>query len=143
MSVRYSILVKQYALEKKAYEFFDLMKKNTEELGGFFTPLPSGTKGNIHSVNDDADEVLGYITSSAVAQKRFFISTSEVPLWRYYEDCDEKTTSNTITNLRYYFDQLGFMPYYYEPLTRLIFYSKPNCVDCTTRGGITQRPTYW
>jgi hypothetical protein len=42
LAVRYSILVRQYAINKEAYNFFDQMKKSTEALGTIFDPQPTG-----------------------------------------------------------------------------------------------------
>ncbi|RYZ79252.1 MAG: DUF4249 domain-containing protein [Proteobacteria bacterium] len=38
LAERYSIVVRQYALDKSAHAFYELMKKNTESLGSIFDP---------------------------------------------------------------------------------------------------------
>lgn len=74
---KYSILVKQYALEKKAHEYWQAMKKNTEQLGSIFDPQPSYMYGNIRSVNDPKEMVIGYFSACNVTEKRIFITAAE------------------------------------------------------------------
>ncbi|HEY0769379.1 MAG TPA: DUF4249 domain-containing protein, partial [Sphingobacteriaceae bacterium] len=79
---KYSILVKQYALEKGAYEYWENMKKNTEQLGSIFDPQPSYMYGNIRSVSDPAEMVVGYFSACNVTEKRIFITAQEAK-WTY------------------------------------------------------------
>jgi len=78
---KYSILVRQYALSEDAYNFYTMMKKNTEELGGIFDVLPSQNPGNLHCVTNPAEPVVGYITAGKVTSKGIFINSSQWPSW--------------------------------------------------------------
>src|SRR5690606_22476598 len=41
ISVKYSVLVKQFALTREAYEYWETVQKNTESIGTLFDPLPT------------------------------------------------------------------------------------------------------
>lgn len=146
LSVRYSILVRQYALDKAGYEFYDLIKKNTENIGTIFDPQPSEVRGNITCINDPGELVIGYIYSATPQEKRIFISASEVPNWRYDQYCEQlKVTPDSVI---FYFDGGAYMPYdaVVVPSTGQVDYyfgSLNKCVDCQTRGGVLTRPTFW
>lgn len=151
LSERYSMLVKQYALDKEAYFFFEQMKKNTEEIGSIFGTMPSELKGNIRSVNNNEEYVLGYVTSSTVPSLRKFISTSELSSWAFYQSCID-TAKISIFASR---DQLWN---FFSPGNVMVwrqaelgsprpepFYlaAAPECVDCRERNGSVTRPSYW
>jgi hypothetical protein len=141
LGVRYSILVRQYALEEGAYNFFELMKKNTENIGSLFTPQPSELRGNIHCVSNPAEYVVGYVTASTIVAKRIFISAAEVPRWPYIIICPAVSVPSNRDSIDYAVNTLGLMPVY-SASTDYIF-STPECVDCTTRGGSIRRPFFW
>jgi len=79
LSKRYSILVKQYALSKEAYGFWQLLKKNTEGLGTFFDPLPSQLPTNITCIEDSDRPVIGFLSASSEQQKRMFVNKRDLP----------------------------------------------------------------
>lgn len=81
----YSIQVHQYALSKDAYNYWENLKKNTEQLGSIFDAQPSDLKGNIHSTTDATEPVIGYISASTVTSIRnfFWYSTFPTPIPRY------------------------------------------------------------
>jgi len=142
---RYSVLVRQYALEKKVYDYFELMKKNTENIGGFFSSQPSEIRGNLYSVSDPSEFVIGFITSSTVPEQRIFILNSEVSPWPYVPNCEDVIVRNHRDSIQaavntgylvYKDDAVAPAPIYY-------FFSTPACVDCTSRGGSTVKPSYW
>ncbi|GAB3932813.1 hypothetical protein GCM10028804_47830 [Larkinella terrae] len=94
LKVRYSILVKQYALTAEAFDYWQNLKRNTEMLGSLFDPQPYQVTGNIHSVTDPTEPVVGYLSSHSMDEKRVFIDASELPPWRIpngYEACDADT----------------------------------------------------
>ncbi|MBS1532434.1 MAG: DUF4249 domain-containing protein [Bacteroidetes bacterium] len=78
---RYSILVKQYALTQDAYNFWSLLKSNTQNIGTIFDAQPSVNQGNIHCTSNPSLPVIGYVSASTIAQKRIFIDRSDLPVW--------------------------------------------------------------
>lgn len=146
LSVRYSILIRQYALEKAAFEYYDLLKKNTESLGTVFDAMPSEVKGNIRCVTNPAEPVLGFVSASDVQEKRIFISGNEVPGWNFYQDCDSIEVS--YQEAAKLFETTWYKPYgdLVDPVTyeRKGYLAGYNfCVDCTLRKGVTTRPSFW
>ncbi len=91
LSDTYSILVKQYALTPDAYNFFVNLKKNTEQLGSIFDAQPSEIGGNIHSVTDPSEPVIGYVCVGSTSSQRIFIKKQTLPAaWStapFYSDC--------------------------------------------------------
>lgn len=143
LSVRYSILVKQYAVDQKGYEFFQAMRKNTESLGSIFDAQPSEVRGNIQSVSDPADIVIGYITASSVTEKRIFISNSQVQDWGYSMNCITFEVANHPDSFKKYYP--GLMPYEARgdgPSIVGYYSADPSCVDCTLRG-TNIKPLFW
>lgn len=138
LQVRYSVLVKQYALDKDAYEFYEIMKKNSEEVGSLFAPLPSELKGNIQCLTDPAEPVIGYITASEEKKKRIFIT---IPGWNFFVSCYSVDVPKSPDSIHYYFGVMGFIPYDDGVINYLG--APPVCTDCTFRGGSTFKPPYW
>lgn len=151
---KYSILVRQYALTPEAYQFYQNLAKNTEQLGSIFDAQPSQLKGNIHSMTDPTEAVIGYLTVTNVQTKRIFIPTSDLTseiLTVYPYDCEQDTAA--------YFDSKGLNSVQGElvarPITHIptsglgsnlppsaFLYSSSICVDCTLRG-TKQKPPFW
>ncbi len=145
LAIRYSILLRQYALDKQGYEFYNLMKKNTESLGTIFDAQPSELKGNIRSISDPGEPVIGFISASTIEEKRFFITSLQLDRWRFYQDCTMGTVPNHPDSLRNAYEG-GYSiinaiggsnsPVAYEA-------SYKRCVECPARGGSLLRPSYW
>jgi hypothetical protein len=148
IELRYSILVKQYALTEDAYKFYQNIKKNIEQLGSIFDALPTQLIGNIHSVNNATEPVIGYITVTNVQSKRIFITNAVLPPLQMPADsfgCVEevaklKDVQNILINrpltdlaIAKAYDKGAFIGYYY---------STPICIDCRLRGTTTP-PPYW
>ncbi len=144
---KYSILVKQYALTKEAYEFWENLKKNTESLGSIFDVLPSQLTGNIHNTANADEPVIGYISAGTVQKQRLFISKEKLPNWRpvFPFECMLLDTVKIK-------DQVAaFTPRLFVPVEaarddsgRLMFVlgAARRCADCTVRG-TTKKPSFW
>lgn len=145
ISVRYSILVRQYALSKEAYEFWEIMRKNTEQVGTLFDPQPSQFQSNVRSLGSSDEPVIGFVSAGSYAQKRLFISRAEVEPWRYNLYCELKIV--TLDSFQYYFNSRTHVPVneWYDPMSgRFGGYESgtTQCVDCRTFG-TTVKPSYW
>lgn len=143
ISVRYSILVRQYVLTREAYQFWEIMKKNTEQVGTLFDPQPSQLLSNIHAVNDATEGVIGYVSAGSVSEKRLFINRNQVEPWRYRRDCSERVIP--LDSIKYFFPNETYIPlqewYFFGRLAGYTS-SLKDCVDCTTRG-TNIRPAFW
>ncbi|HEX6913641.1 MAG TPA: DUF4249 domain-containing protein [Chitinophagaceae bacterium] len=146
LGVRYSTLVKQQVLTRQAYEYFLLMKKNTEQLGSIFDPLPSELRGNIRCLSNPAQQVIGYITAGITEEKRIFVSSNDLPGSNYiFPNCSWRLVPNKKDSLRKWMPAL--MPYA-EDLDLFgnvvgYFMAPLVCSDCTARGGSNVKPSYW
>ena len=144
LDVRYSILLRQYALDKQGYEFYEMMKKNTESLGTIFDAQPLELKGNIRSTSDPNELVIGYVSAAVVEQKRFFISEAQLNRWNFYEECLSINVRNNPDSIKAAHNSgLDFYSSIGAPFITYYLASVPACVDCTQRGGSLLRPSYW
>jgi hypothetical protein len=154
IAVRYSILLKQYALTKEGYQFWESMKKNTEQLGSIFDAQPTQLTGNIHCTSDPAEPVIGYISISNTQSKRIFIDNSQLPQnWipKYPYDCLAPDSAyfynpNTkIYEVQAYIIVGGGIPLeimYKDGGVAGYTYSSEACAVCTIRGRV-QPPLFW
>ncbi len=157
---RYSILIKQYALTADAYNYWQNLKKNTEQLGSIFDAQPSEISGNIHCITIPSEPVIGFISVGSYTQSRIFIANRNLPAWLpdpdpYYADCFilkflftdplQGSTNTVATDI--YTDL-------YVPVDIIATTGKKgpvilgwtgapeHCVDCTLRGTNIQ-PGFW
>ncbi len=149
----YSILVKQYAIDKGSYEFWSLMKKNTEQIGSVFDAQPSQLTGNIVCVNNPKEQVIGYISASSVTTKRIFINYTELLPEHFYStpfsECRQWNVEPDSGSLNYYFGTYSalFTPLdsnYAIPVGFIgIGRAEIDCADCREKGGTNKKPSYW
>jgi len=115
----YSVLVRQVTQTQGEYDYWERLRKSTENLGTVNDPLPSRVTGNMHALADPAEPVLGYVGVHSVTEKRLFINGALFPTPR----------PETI-----YFD-----PAY----ANCVGADAPAiCSDCTLRG-TNAKPSFW
>jgi hypothetical protein len=143
ISVRYSILVKQYAMSAAGYNYWQIIKQNSQPNGDIFDPQPSQLYGNIHCVENPEEPVLGFISASSVKEKRLFIRWTELK--------DRTVIDNSILCRETFIDPSdaekflrdgGKLPAYSITDGPLAIVNAV-CVDCRIRGGVTQKPSFW
>ncbi|MEO9210173.1 MAG: DUF4249 domain-containing protein [Ginsengibacter sp.] len=146
LSVLYSIKVKQYALDVNAFNFWEAMKKNTEEVGSIFDPQPNQTMGNIHSVKDINEPVVGYVSAGNSYSQRVFIKNSDVPSsWNSYPDCPQIIVPNIKDSVEFYFGSGQYLPintFLMDGGREGYTAAYPACVDCTIFG-TNVKPVFW
>lgn len=144
-SVRYSILVKQYALTKEAFEYWQLLRKNTNELGSIFGNQPAELISNIKCTSNPEEPVVGFISISSIQQKRLFIRRGELSGW--YPDyslqqlCEPKFVSPD--SLSYYLQRNKDLMQAYNVTGGGTALADKRCIDCRLGGGSTKMPSYW
>ena len=76
----YSIQIRQYALTEEGFNYYQNIKKNTEQLGTIFDGQPSLTIGNIHCLSNVNEQVLGFISASTVANRLLILDYNDLRL---------------------------------------------------------------
>ncbi len=150
LRIGYSILVKQYAQTQEAYAYWEALKKTTESVGGLFDPLPSQFKGNIRSVADSQEPVIGFLSAYSVEQKRLFIGRQELPQQWYMPPplCQgDSATVSMETAIGYVKNNdpyWGLKGAVYGELNKLEGYKVKykGCVDCRIYG-TNVKPEFW
>lgn len=93
MSHRYSILVRQYVQNQHAYNYYNTLKKLSGS-GNILSPnQPGYLAGNIKSVSNPNEKVIGFFDVSTVSSKRIFFNYADLfpgqPLPPYKVNCNE------------------------------------------------------
>lgn len=164
LGIKYSILIKQYALTKAAFEFWQNLKKNTEQLGSIFDVQPSQLKGNIYCETIPSEPVIGYFSVSTISTNRSFIIHDQLSKFNtqpFYTDCGKDSIllarqleSGRIVNEEDLFfnkNKGAGTLVILTPLEPIVssgggiighMGAQPRCADCTIRGKV-KRPDFW
>jgi hypothetical protein len=151
--VRYSVLVRQFALGQEGYSFWNNLRIVNETQGSLSDVQPGSVTGNVASVNDDSETVLGYFDASAVSEKRVFFNYQDFeddgyqrPTFRsgcfgYVPDKVAEREIGTYMERNQekmlIWETLGSTP---DPIFFLMM-PKP-CCDCSDLG-TTEKPPFW
>lgn len=149
ISRKYSLLVHQQSITEQAYTYWLNVKKTTESLGGLFDPLPAQVIGNIYSVSDPDEPVIGYFSVGSIASTRIFIDASKLPIGLSMNigpfcpiDTLEFAEIPYVNN-----PDVLIAPVYFPggpPVLRGYTTSSPYCIDCRILdGGVLTKPDFW
>jgi len=146
LSVKYSLLVKQYAISDIAYEYWSAAQSQSQNTGGLYETQPVSIIGNVHCISNPEEIVLGYFMVSSYTEKRIFVPSNfdfmiySPPCPAY--DLDAQSLMTFLTS--YSKDEY---PIYLLNLTGLREgpwdYAEQTCFDCTKLGGSVTQPDYW
>ena len=141
-SYLYSMLVKQYALDKEAYTYFDNLQKNIESGGTIFAPQPTELRGNIKCISHPDEVVIGYIVAANETEYRLYINMEKIEGEDSY-NCMELETYPIYELHTAYWKGLGIC--YVEWIETMVLYvcAPIKCVDCLLRGGTKNKPDFW
>jgi hypothetical protein len=144
LRIKHSALVRQQAISPQAFEYWEQLAKNSQNLGSLFDPIPSELPGNIRCMTDPDEPVLGYFSASVVAEKRIFFDAATEPNRPAVDLPFQSCRLDTIRNLALFNSGI------FEIVTALPFqfgygftYTLGGCIDCTSRGGTTTKPPFW
>ena len=136
----YSLLVKQYAISKDGYIFWDQLRKNNLERGGMYETQPLPAKGNLVNLTNPKQSVLGYFQVSSVKTKRIFVKDVPDLDFQYYPECG---IWELYQAMRFYDPK--FYPVYLATVDKKVREISPDCIFCekSVLGGTTTRPDFW
>ena len=139
LSTRYSILVKQFALDKELYDFFKKLEDVNETNGGMYDKIPAPVFGNIMCCSGNK-KALGYFFASGVKTKRIFIDNLDVHVERGY---------SAYSGCGWEYPQLIGDYYFYGKIVdgnadvgTDVWSRNKYCTDCRERG-TDVKPDFW
>ena len=139
LSLRYSLLVRQYSISEQSYEFWEGVIGQGAISTSLFNTQPYLIKGNVTNVEDSAEIVLGNFTVAGVREKRVYVNRpTEFSL----------PPTNCILDLEGY-ESLFLPPVptgevlvtVTEDSSRAI--AGGGCIDCRQLGGVITPPDWW
>jgi hypothetical protein len=159
LTIEYSILVKQYSISKKEYEFWENIKKINKAGSDIFALQPYSVISNIHNKTNPNERVLGYFQVSSVKQKRKFISfndISEMRLPNYLSPCPRYEVACVNPFIDDYCEEFNAIWRTYAISNKLIFiepimvgglleklvFTTSECADCQVTGTLN-KPDFW
>lgn len=149
LRIKYSILVQQYAQTAEEYQYWELLRRNTESIGTLFDPQPARLTGNVRSLREPERPVIGFVGAYSVTEKRLFIDFADLnndPAYitnAGYQDCQLDTLD--LSGVTQAFAAGFYIPIAaVAPNNNLIGYSytTADCADCRRRG-TNVRPSFW
>jgi len=142
----YSPELRILGLSKKAYTYWNNQKKILEESGGLFETQPPSAIGNIFSLDDPGENVIGYFGASGVRSTRIFVPRNILPDYEVQQYCEPSPMPD------FYMQRLqrmgkGYAFFVNYPneygVETLHIVSKP-CFNCLSFDGSTdEKPYYW
>ncbi len=143
----YSMNLKQMAISKEAYKFWDNLKKNSEEIGGIFDPQPSEVSGNIKCTSHPEKRAIGYISAGIPSYKRVYAIGKEIGIYKHPGNCGEMVITNKENPLT---DEWMYLMGYdiigidldFDTGEVEKYWTAIQCVDCRLFG-TKVKPSYW
>ena len=143
----YAVKMSQKVLTVEAYTYWEQLRKNSEDIGGIFSPQPSDFRGNIYSLDNPDERVLGYISASTLSySERLFIPGGILarPVitcdWRLSFPVGHEYAADEMAGLHKY----GYNPvdYVFEDGIRFTRWWAAACTDCRVYG-TKDKPSWW
>ena len=139
----YSINIVQRALDKEAYSYWAELQRNMQSTGGIFSAQPTELKGNIVSLSNPSEDVIGYISVTTTTEKRVFIDWSEIKFFSTGCSLNLIDAGDKIMMTNYY--RQRYVPVSYsEALGEKVkaFWTVLQCADCRSYSNST-KPDFW
>lgn len=142
LSVRYSLLVKQFSLNKNAFDYFERINSINGAQETLYTEQPYQVRGNIFNNANPDELVLGYFLVGGVAEKRIYVERPSFVDF-YYSEC-------VLTQRD--FEAFGFISWTDRVSWPLFVTTNPEgvralpvqgCIDCREAGGTLVVPGFW
>jgi hypothetical protein len=141
LSYKYSLLVKQFSLSREAFEFWNILDKQSKQSGELYDTQPAKIPGNIHSQDKVGEPVLGLFYATSIKEKRIFVRK---PFETARPDCEPWGLSRSeLLEMLSAYSPKQYPIYLLEIDMGVYDYVDQECFDCRRRGGTTERPDFW
>ena len=144
MSDIYRITLHQCSITKEEYAYYEMMRKNSTDVGGLMSPQPSEMRGNITCVENPDEAVIGFISASEVVTDTLYVRNGLIRFYKSTSICEDLTqVYNEAAAFEIY--QTGYRPVLYVEDEKMAYYgwAPERCVDCRMEGGTIVMPENW
>jgi hypothetical protein len=142
LKVKYSMLVKQYSINAAEYDFWEKIRKISQNVGGLYDKTPMAVPGNIRCVTNPSQTVNGYFSVSAVATQRLFVNEKFSGQPTFYSYCATDTIYGSLPEEGLNTTYWVIEDYANEVPSWWVATEYRECGDCTTEG-TKEKPPYW
>ena len=165
LATKYCATLRQFALNKEAYEYWHQKEIELTESGQIYTKQPFQNKSNITNINDPGKKVLGFFWASSCSEKHLFLrdpfgKADKIQAEKNYGVCKSlvlftdlygkenierqllalilRTRNVPAPPLYIFYGCTSSTCYYYFSLTN-------DCVDCRLmyRNSTNKKPDFW
>ena len=146
LNYRYSILVRQYAMDPRGYDFWKSLKETNESTGTLFDVQPFPLTGNLKNLDDPDEPVLGYFDMATSSERRIFIDQTDVPVGTgvptLFVGCINNAGDTIVSPSNVpILSNSGYLISYYLFPTGYVMVPR-SCIDCTIYGS-NVKPDFW
>jgi hypothetical protein len=138
LSYLYHTRILQYSIGSDAYYYYSNQKKNSDDTGSIFSPIPSEMVGNISCLTSPDIPVIGFVEVSRGSTREEYLDGR--PFYTYRDECVILTSDKAIEDAGY--SVYSFYPIVYDPMMAPEF-TTIDCIDCRRMGGSKSRPSWW
>ncbi len=138
----YSMELTQMAISKRAFIYWDNVRKNSDDIGGLFAPQPSEMAGNIICVSNPGEKVIGYVSGAYVSKKRVYFYGREIGIYKDNKMCESQYVGigNMLPIDSLYHAGYDVVSYFEE--SNESYWVMRQCVDCRIFG-TKNKPSFW
>lgn len=149
LSIRYSLLVKQYSIDLNTYHFWNSIEKMNSNQGSMYTRQPYQVQGNVTNLDKPDEVVLGYFMVAGVDEERIFVNRLPRSYNYYYDVCipNDADLERTDQFWKKFYEK-GILPdydklFHYYGMGFGTFLPPQTCINCTLKGGTNIKPDFW
>lgn len=145
LSIRYSLLVKQFSLSKSTYEYWNKIKDLIDDQGEIYFKQPFQIRGNVYNSENKDELVLGNFRVAGLSEKRIFIDRPSGVDWYYADSCNRYPIEMDILYANFSRWPLYLPASYGEYGHGPAWVDYQWCVNCTAKGlnGYLEAPDFW
>lgn len=142
ISYVYSMELIQQSLTKEGYQYWENIRKISDDIGGIFAPQPSEIKGNLKSINTEDQTIIGYISASTVNKKRIFAYGQLIGVYDVPQTCETVVINpdNPGNPKLLWDDGYDIVSWSFPPDETI--WAPVACVDCR-KTGTKKKPSFW